>query len=142
MRVCAQIITDGVRVRQIVMNGLTNAIKYSRAGVDGAIRVVVRVETAVAAAVDGSGGIIGRSSGCGPSVPASGAWLCIDVLDRGPGMRGVAEHLLFADFAAPLSFASLPEPAAVSSRVVPVGSSGIGLSICAKYVPVHLTRSL
>jgi hypothetical protein len=103
--------------------------------------VFVRVETAVAAAVNGSGGIIGRS-GCGPSVPASGAWLCIDVLGRGPGMRGVAEHLLFADFAAPLSFASLPEPAAVSSRLVPVGSSGIGLSICAKYVPVHLTRSL
>ena len=41
------VITDATRVRQIVANGLTNAVKYSNAPVNGAIRVVLRTGSVV-----------------------------------------------------------------------------------------------
>jgi hypothetical protein len=64
-RTLAQVVTDEVRVRQIAMNGLTNAIKYSDAGANGPILVAVTVsrEDAIAkSCAGGAAGVPTRSS--------------------------------------------------------------------------------
>ncbi len=104
----AQLVTDGARVRQIVMNGLTNAIKYAAPAEHGfgPIRVTC-----------------GLSSPPRPTRPgdtASGGFVMIEVLDAGPGLRGQSEEALFADFASHVP----------ATRTGAVGSSGLGLAIC------------
>ena len=104
----AQLVTDGARVRQIVMNGLTNAIKYAAPAEHGGgpIRVTC-----------------GLSSPPRPTRPgdtASGGFVMIEVLDAGPGLRGQSEEALFADFASHVP----------ATRTGAVGSSGLGLAIC------------
>ena len=117
-----QVLTDGVRVRQIITNGLTNAIKYAAPSVHGPIRVLCAVTSQhglhVAAPPSRDGGNQ-MSAGAAGASSASRA-LTIEVLDSGPGLRGQSESTLFADFAA-----TVPE-----TRTGAVGSSGLGLAIC------------
>ena len=93
-------------------NGLTNAIKYSNAPVNGPIRVYVR--TCVASATTS-----------GPREA-----LHIDVLDHGEGLGDTDEATLFTDFAA----AGSPRRPLPAARSHGVGSSGVGLPICARCV--------
>ena len=99
----AQITTDAARVRQIVTNGLTNALKYAPPGVWGPVRVVVR-----------------RAAAHGTAAAAGPSHISIEVLDAGPGLRGQSEEVLFADFASHVP----------ATRTGAVGSSGLGLAIC------------
>jgi signal transduction histidine kinase len=128
----AQILTDEMRVRQIVMNGLTNAVKYSNAPENGPIRVVVGASVdAVAlefALLDNT-----------PGASQPQQWVYFDVLDRGAGLGGTNEAILFTDFAAPTSVTSIHsthtrESMHGSSSDVHVGSSGVGLPICSRCV--------
>ncbi len=144
-------VTDDIRVRQIVMNGLTNAIKYSNPRQNGPIRVAVSVQRG-----EPQGGAGPRAAGAdqrtllaAPAPAAAAAvtpvgaseWLVIDVLDRGPGLRGLQEKTLFTDFAAPTTegtrtrvsvVPSSPSSPSPTGRSNPVGSSGVGLPICAR----------
>jgi signal transduction histidine kinase len=129
-----QIITDGMRVRQIILNGLTNAIKYSNACVNGAIRVVV--STAHRAALAEAGGVpmlsrAGSSRRGSKYSIAPQEWLRISVLDCGPGLRGLDEKTMFTDFAVQTD-ADKQGVESHSGRVLPVGSSGVGLTICSR----------
>ena len=103
----SQVSTDGVRVRQIVTNGLTNAVKYAPPATCGPIRVVCRVRPPPTASL-------------GPDAPTAPRMLSIDVLDGGPGLRGQTEDALFADFGSVVP----------TARTGAVGSSGLGLAIC------------
>lgn len=122
-------------MRQIIMNGLTNAVKYSNAPENGAIQVVVRASnddvggaqatTTHAAAASAEIGYV--------TVQPLPPFLCFEVLDCGPGLCGVDEKALFTDFAAPAfsggsSFGTPPRRASNSH----VGSSGVGLPICSR----------
>jgi signal transduction histidine kinase len=126
-----QVLTDEMRVRQIVMNGLTNAVKYSNAPENGAIRVVVhtgeddagRANDTPHTAADGAAVVR-----FGPMSPPP-RLLCIDVLDHGPGMRGVDEKVLFTDFLAPVV---APQPQSLTAGHTTVGSSGVGLPVCSR----------
>lgn len=143
------IITDDMRVRQIIMNGLTNAAKYSNPPLNGAIRVVASIEhqfddvDQVPAGLRGSfrRGNRGKLSGAPRATTTAVAaysgtvpdaesprqsWLCIDVLDCGPGLQGVSEKVIFTDFACPVMMSPVPN----NNHV---GSSGVGLPICARY---------
>jgi signal transduction histidine kinase len=143
------IITDDMRVRQIIMNGLTNAAKYSNPPLNGAIRVVASIEIQfddvdqVPAGLRDSfrRGNRGKLSGAPRATTTAVAaysgtvpdaesprqsWLCIDVLDCGPGLQGVSEKVIFTDFACPVMMSPVPN----NNHV---GSSGVGLPICARY---------
>jgi CheY-like chemotaxis protein len=94
-------------VRQIVTNGLTNAVKYAHPGTfGGPIHVFVSLRDAPLGA---AGAVASTSSG-----------VAIEVIDTGPGLRGQTESALFADFGA----------AVPTTRTGAVGSSGLGLAIC------------
>ncbi len=137
-----QIMTDELRVRQIVMNGLTNAVKYSNAPVNGPIRVVVSVCDDAATGSGGGGGGSGSGSAQSGSViialaadagaPPRGL-LCFDVLDRGQGLGGLSDEALFVDFLAPVGLSTNHNTTAPQAGFH-VGSSGVGLPICARYV--------
>ena len=157
---CTQVVTDAVRVRQIVMNGLTNSAKYARVTVSEPIRVAVYLDDdptgghgaaagappATEAVPGGAGDTMVR---VGPRASAGAsdgtAWLCIDVLDQGAGLRGVDEEVLFRDFAAPVGTSTLnhhissghessggSKSSGSKPRIITVGSSGLGLPICAR----------
>jgi hypothetical protein len=134
-----QVLTDETRVRQIIMNGLTNAVKYSNAPENGAIRVVLRVCDDVAA---------GPASASAPHAATRAAlvvaaadpaaarahmvhWLCFAVVDHGPGLRGVGEDKLFTDFLAPITTHDTHACTPVAGSIH-VGSSGVGLPVCAR----------
>ena len=147
-----------MRARQIIMNGLTNAVKYSNPRENGPIRIVVHVEPGSIAGGDGHrggsahtvSGVDGRHAAysfLSVSAPVamdvevpgvSNQLLCIDVLDCGPGLGGVDEALLFSDFAAPvpLGTATVQASSHGGSNEFHVGSSGVGLPICSRYVRV------
>ena len=133
-RVCSgtflsQVLTDATRVRQIVTNGLTNAIKYSNAAANGAIRVLLHTG-ATRESRDTAGVTLDQSTSAAAPPPA---YLFIDLLDRGPGLRGTTEAVLFQDFFAPITHPH--EVIQQSSRnLVHVGSSGVGLPVCARSV--------
>jgi signal transduction histidine kinase len=136
-----QVLTDEMRVRQIVMNGLTNAVKYSNAPENGPIQVVMRTYAPGA-----------RSGGRGPGEAAATTGyvavavqqastqpllLCVEVLDHGPGLRGLHESVLFTDFGAPTSEVTAHAGHgrySGTNRTVRVGSSGVGLPICKRWV--------
>ena len=119
----AQVLTDDTRVRQIVMNGLTNAVKYSNAPANGPIRIAVH--TCANEAQPQAFPTHARTPAPGTMEPR---WLIFDVLDCGPGLRGVTESVLFADFTAPIGVHMASEG---SFRI---GSSGVGLPVCARCV--------
>ena len=96
--------TDAVRVRQIVTNGLTNALKYAAPATYGPLRVVCAAGPAAG----------GSDTAAGPGA------VLIEVLDSGLGLQGQTEESLFEDFAAHVP----------TSRTGAVGSSGLGLAIC------------
>ena len=133
-----QVLTDDLRVRQIIMNGLTNAVKYSNAPENGAITVMVHTGPLAAAAGDdippppNTTGTSAIAVAVRPP-PRREQWLFIDVLDHGPGLQGVDEKLLFSDFAAPVQLArpSLHSTHGTSDGFH-VGSSGVGLPICSR----------
>ncbi len=105
--------TDGVRVRQIVTNGLTNAVKYGAPTKFEPIRVVARAAAAAAARQSGAGDRHDHDD----LQPSS---LTVEVIDCGPGLCGQTEDAMFADFAAHVP----------ATRTGAVGSSGLGLAIC------------
>jgi signal transduction histidine kinase/CHASE3 domain sensor protein len=72
----ASIETDGVRVRQIVGNLVSNAIKYTKAG-----SVVLRVREYPAETVGGAGG-----------------WVHFDVIDTGLGIPADKRDIIFEEF--------------------------------------------
>jgi hypothetical protein len=118
----AQVLTDAARVRQIVMNGLTNAIKYAPPGRHGPI--VVRCDVRSAGGGDATHGNAPPAPDAHATVhavPPAGQVVAIQIVDCGPGLQGQTEATLFADFAAHV-------PAAAGARSV--GSSGLGLAIC------------
>ena len=117
------------------MNGLTNAVKYSNAVENGAIQVVVSLCTDETPSRPSpttrvSFARVPRSQ-IAVFVPPQ-LMLCIDVLDRGPGLCGLSETVAFADFMAPVVAPVADEHAVNALRV---GSSGVGLPICDKFVP-------
>ena len=127
-----QVETDDVRVRQILTNGLTNAVKYAAPSMMGPIRVVcglrssghstVQQQQQRRSSVD-AGAHDTRPPTCNGenhTVSPFRDVVTIEVLDCGPGLRGQTEATLFADFAA-----NIP-----STRTGHVGSSGLGLAIC------------
>ena len=124
-----QVLTDDLRVRQIVMNGLTNAIKYSNAPENGAILVCVRAdEDDAGAMVNPVRAAARRASAVVHAGVPPRALLCIDVLDHGHGLGGVDESAMFSDFAAPLGVNSgIGQDPQTGFRV---GSSGVGLPVC------------
>ena len=151
-----QILTDETRVKQIIMNGLTNAVKYSNAPANGAVCIVVGTcddlgrpysprghpGAAASNAAVGTGTMPATMStglptaGSKVSEPAQ-KWLCIDVLDQGQGLRGVEESVLFVDFLAPITptfVGAAPGTVAAAAHHIHVGSSGVGLPVCAKCV--------
>ncbi len=69
----ALVFIDPLRVRQVVMNGLTNAVKYSQEGAAAEVHVSARMTAA--------GGLV------------------IEVLDRGRGLRGRTLEELGREFA-------------------------------------------
>ena len=75
----SQIMTDGARVRQIITNGLTNAIKYAPPSRYGPVRVLCRATA--------------------PAPGVAGGVLTIEVMDGGPGLQQ-PESDVFADFGA------------------------------------------
>ena len=128
-----------MRVRQIVMNGLTNAVKYSNAPENGAIRVVLRTCAAQGIQIDAA---------APATTPAAAArhqelqrLLCVEVLDRGPGLRGLCERVLFTDFGAP-TVTTGGGSARYADRVVRIGSSGVGLPICHRYERAMAARQV
>jgi PAS domain S-box-containing protein len=69
--------SDAARVRQIVANLVSNAVKYTRA--PGHIEVAVRVKS------DGG-------------APRPGDWIAIEVCDDGPGIPADKQRTLFSEF--------------------------------------------
>jgi hypothetical protein len=128
--VVLQLLTDETRVRQIIMNGLTNAVKYSNAPTNGAIRVVVR-----ACPVESDAAAIATDDVVAPAVTLP-RLLCFDVLDRGPGLRGLDESVLFKDFLAPVAASETTSSASRKHDRIRVGSSGVGLPVCARCAAV------
>jgi hypothetical protein len=122
-----QVMTDEMRVRQIITNGLTNAVKYSNAPENGAIRVVARVSSKAAspAPPDAPGG--GHAS---VSIGNSASCLLLEVLDCGHGLRGVAEDVLLKDFLAPTT--ATGDAIEPGGSLMHVGSSGVGLPVCGR----------
>jgi CheY-like chemotaxis protein len=127
----AQVLTDELRVRQIVMNGLTNAVKYSNAPENGPIRVAVSAGLDEEAPAARGAAVVPMASS-----PLQ-HWLFVDVLDHGPGMGGVDENVLFTDFAAATP---VHHPMLHSSHGndYHVGSSGVGLPICSRCARVRV----
>lgn len=103
-----QTVLDPVRLRQVLTNGLSNAMKYGRAC--SGSPVVVRVRCTAA-----DGGEDDRQ------------WLLFEILDGGPGLQGLTEETLFSDFAVA---ATAIDPARLGARSI--GSSGLGLPIIAR----------
>ncbi len=102
-----QIMSDGARLRQIILNGLTNSVKYASASATG---IVVSVAITPAAAIT-------------PDTPGGGGAgsITFSVTDDGAGLpAGVTAEMLFQDFNA-------VSKAASNSRVQ---STGLGLPIC------------
>ncbi len=123
----AQVLTDDIRVRQIVTNGITNAIKYGNAAVSGPIRVSLRVQSArVEPRVDG-----GASS---VTIDGGTHYLSICVEDGGPGLRGLTDAVLYKDFYAPVRSVGTGS----SAKGIHVGSSGVGLPVCTRCVQLRV----
>ena len=133
------------------MNGLTNAIKYSNAPENGPIQVLVRAcnEDAAGSAAHTpqamtSVEVAAAGSATEPPPSPPPRFLCFEVLDRGLGLCGIDESVLFTDFAAPM----LPSTVASSSHgtltrrpsELHVGSSGVGLPICWRCVAAAAQR--
>ncbi len=142
-----------MRVRQIVMNGLTNAVKYSNAPDNGPIQVVMRTYAVPPGAVEHGSGDAAHTSDAAAATTGSAALavhqgltsmqpllLCVEVLDHGPGLRGLNESVLFTDFAAPTSDVTNHgnQGRYRTTDAVRVGSSGIGLPICKRFVHAPL----
>ena len=143
-------------MRQIIMNGLTNAVKYSNAPANGAIRILVGTCDDLgrpysprghpgAAASNAEVGTGTMPATMSTGLPTAGSiflepaqkWLCIDILDHGQGLRGLDESVMFVDFLAPVapSRAGIsPTTVAASAHPIHIGSSGVGLPVCAKCV--------
>ena len=139
------ILVDGVRLRQLVTNGLFNAIKHTDAGeITLAISIEVgrqaeeRLERARDILDQRERQQLSSSVSCAPTpdadtaaatplpmnAPPDAACLVVRIRDTGPGLRGLDVNELFRPFV------SVPESA---SRATPqkLHSSGLGLSICA-----------
>jgi signal transduction histidine kinase len=96
--------TDGTRLRQIIMNGLTNAVKYSSASATG---IVVSVATTA----DGM--------------------ITFSITDDGRGLPpGVTSAALFQDFNAIVSSPGTAAASPGSEKRRVVQSTGLGLPIC------------
>jgi hypothetical protein len=104
----AQVLTDGLRLRQILANGLSNACKHATSAVQ--LRVSM---------VPGAGSPRGDDDGGGDD----DGHVLLRVLDDGPGLRGVDVNRLFDDFSA--------AAAAIGTRGG-VKGSGLGLPICSR----------
>jgi hypothetical protein len=122
-----QFLTDELRVRQIIMNGLTNAVKYSNAPVNGPIAVVVSARDDADATLADSPATLSAVS-----IHPAPEFICFDVLDRGPGLGGLSDDVFFADFLAPVTSVAATSH---SKSTIHVGSSGVGLPICSRYAP-------
>ena len=122
----AQVTTDPLRVRQIVVNGLTNAMKYAPPATRGAILVVccVRHSFGWSVASRDEGGVRagGGGGGGGGGGLEDAGHISIEVIDCGPGLHGQSERELFQDFGS-------AAPVAHTGAVSAVGSSGLGLAI-------------
>jgi signal transduction histidine kinase len=70
-------LSDAERVRQVLANLMSNAIKYTPAGGCVAVRACVETD-------DGA--------------PARGTWIATQVVDTGQGIRGDQQHRLFQEF--------------------------------------------
>ncbi len=127
-----QIFTDETRVRQILTNGLTNAIKYANAPETGPIRVAVGVVEAPGRGFASPRLSRGSGSGAGAATTGGAAprWLCFEVIDQGPGLRGLSEAVMLVDFLAPVRGAA-PETGDARAAIR-IGSSGVGLPVCAR----------
>jgi K+-sensing histidine kinase KdpD len=103
----AQIVTDGGRMRQIVTNGLTNAVKYARPGTfGGPIQVRVSLRDA-------------------PPGAAAASAIAVEVLDTGPGLRGQTESALLTSARASQLRARVP-----SGRPASASRSATGSRTC------------
>lgn len=69
--------TDAARVRQIVANLVSNAVKYTHAG--GHVRVRAHVAS-------------------DSEAPWPGSWVAIDIADDGPGIPAAKQSMLFREF--------------------------------------------
>jgi signal transduction histidine kinase len=95
-------VTDGSRLRQIVLNGLTNAVKFASAS---ATRITVSVDI------------------------AAGSVITFSVIDDGSGLPdSVTQDALFHDFNTTVSAHSV----AVLRRRDTVRTTGVGLPISSK----------
>lgn len=88
---CAKIRTDPTHLRQILINLLGNAVKYTR---EGSIEIRTHVETVGptprSLAVTGQYAI--------PRADQRGAWLAIDVADTGIGIASADQERIFEEF--------------------------------------------
>ncbi len=73
---CPLVQSDATRIRQILGNLVSNAIKFTRTG-HVSIRAGIRED---------------------PDAPAPGDWLAVDVADTGPGIPRESQPLLFREF--------------------------------------------
>src|SRR5688572_10909861 len=69
--------TDAARVRQIVANLISNAVKYTQAGGHVSVRAHVASDN---------------------EAPWPGSWLAIEVADNGPGIPVARQRMLFREF--------------------------------------------
>ena len=101
--------SDGARLRQIILNGLTNSVKYASASATGIVVSVAITPAAITPDTPGGGG--------------AGS-ITFSVTDDGAGLpAGVTAEMLFQDF-------NTVSKAASNSRVQ---STGLGLPICNRF---------
>lgn len=133
------LMADGLRLRQLLTNGLTNSCKHVRAN-PGLIVLRAWLEeehSSVSGAHDGAASPVGARV-----VPSAEAatdtaeqvhlarrqWLCMEVVDTGPGLQGTDPERLFEAFSQ-----NAPAPKAAGDDddgAPPTHSTGLGLPIC------------